>query len=152
MARTETYRAPEFDMPHGKISRSSDIFSLGCVFLEFVTWYMEGHHSASEDFATQRMEFERESGFETDTFFRVEDQSGSKFAVIKSGVKMWIQKLRQRPDCSNYINDFLELIESHMLEPEPRNRWDSCQVVRRLEAISQVCRTDTSYWKEPKGP
>jgi serine/threonine protein kinase len=152
MARTETYRAPEFDVPYGRISRSSDIFSLGCAFLEFVTWYMEGHHSASEDFVTQRLELDPENGFDTDTFFRIEDRRGSKRAVIKSGVKTWIQRLRQRPDCSNYINDFLELIESRMLEPEPKNRWDSYKVVKRLELFSQTCRADTSYWKEPKGP
>ncbi|KAF7526380.1 hypothetical protein G7054_g10783 [Neopestalotiopsis clavispora] len=79
MARTETYRAPEFDMPNGKISRSSDIFSLGCAFLEFVTWYMEGYDSASDAFVTQRMELDPENGFETDTFFRVEDGSSGKF-------------------------------------------------------------------------
>ncbi|KAF2999572.1 hypothetical protein E8E14_003926 [Neopestalotiopsis sp. 37M] len=150
MARTETYRAPEFDMPNGKISRSSDIFSLGCAFLEFVTWCMEGHHSASEEFVNQRMELDPENGFETDTFFRVEDRSGGKFAVIKSTVTEWIEELRKRPHCSNYINDFLELIESHMLEPEPKTRWECSQVVKRLEVISQTCRVDTSYWKEPK--
>lgn len=152
MARTETYRAPEFDMPHGKISRSSDIFSLGCAFLEFVTWYMEGYHSASDAFVTRRMELDPENGFETDTFFRVEDGDGGKSAVIKSTVTEWIEELRQRPDCSNYINDFLRLIKRHMLVPEPKNRWPSHKVVRRLKLFSETCRADTSYWKEPKDP
>lgn len=39
---TPVYRAPEFDIEPGKISRLVDIWSLGCVFLEFVTWMVSG--------------------------------------------------------------------------------------------------------------
>ncbi|RSM09533.1 hypothetical protein CDV31_007639 [Fusarium ambrosium] len=37
-----TYRPPEWDIHGGHVSKSSDIWSLGCVFLEFVTWLLGG--------------------------------------------------------------------------------------------------------------
>ena len=40
---TKTYRAPESELEDGqKVSRSIDIWSLGCVFLEFITWVVLG--------------------------------------------------------------------------------------------------------------
>ena len=39
---TPTYRPPECDMHGGSVSRSFDIWSYGCVLLEFVTWYLGG--------------------------------------------------------------------------------------------------------------
>lgn len=39
---TPTYRPPEYDMQHGTISRSLDIWMFGCVYLEFITWYLGG--------------------------------------------------------------------------------------------------------------
>ena len=38
---TATYRAPEVDMRRS-ISQRYDIWSLGCVFLEFCVWYLQG--------------------------------------------------------------------------------------------------------------
>lgn len=37
-----TYRPPEVDFKEGKVSRAYDIWSLGCVLLEFVTWHLGG--------------------------------------------------------------------------------------------------------------
>jgi hypothetical protein len=39
---TATYSPPEACVAHGIISRSYDIWSLGCVYLEFITWYLGG--------------------------------------------------------------------------------------------------------------
>lgn len=37
-----TYRAPEYDVAIKKVSQSYDVWTLGCVLLEFVTWYQLG--------------------------------------------------------------------------------------------------------------
>jgi len=39
---TTTYAPPESILPDHKISRSIDIWALGCVYLEFVTWIVGG--------------------------------------------------------------------------------------------------------------
>ncbi|KAH7243134.1 hypothetical protein B0J15DRAFT_404337 [Fusarium solani] len=37
-----TYRPPEWDIQGGGMSKSSDIWSLGCVYLVFLTWLLKG--------------------------------------------------------------------------------------------------------------
>jgi serine/threonine protein kinase len=49
---TETYKSPEFDMMK-RVSPVSDIWSFGCVLLQFVVWYVRGW-SGVEDFTKQR--------------------------------------------------------------------------------------------------
>lgn len=51
---TLTYMAPEYDL-NKYVSRSYDIWSLGCVYLEFATWAIMGGQAISE-FRTNREE------------------------------------------------------------------------------------------------
>jgi len=39
---TPTYRPPEADIKDARIGRSWDIWTLGCVYLEFLTWLLDG--------------------------------------------------------------------------------------------------------------
>ncbi|KAK8010284.1 kinase-like domain-containing protein [Apiospora arundinis] len=79
MPRTKTYQAPEFDVPGSKISRSSDIFSLGCAFLEFATWFVEGFHSVDVEFVDERSEQDPNiPEIQLDTFFKLVEGSGGK--------------------------------------------------------------------------
>lgn len=41
LRHTNTYRAPEQDIEQ-EITLKSDVWSLGCLFLEFITWYLVG--------------------------------------------------------------------------------------------------------------
>ena len=75
---SEAYRPPEMDL-NKPISRKSDVWSLGCVFLEFCIWYLEGADGVD------KFEHERE---EDDTsairclkelkFFIIEPPDGSR--------------------------------------------------------------------------
>jgi len=51
---TTAYRAPEVDMRRS-ISQRYDVWSLGCVFLEFCVWYLQGWESL-ERFEDDRLE------------------------------------------------------------------------------------------------
>lgn len=148
MGRTETYRAPEFDAPDGKISRVSDVFSLGCLFLEFATWYLEGYVSAQEKFPNFRIGQQKDiHGFMTDTFFRID--SPSNVPVLKPEVTEWIQRLRSNRRQNNFLLDYLDLIEKRMLIPDPAKRCTSEAAAQKLYVFSQACRVDSSYYKEP---
>ncbi|EEU35265.1 uncharacterized protein NECHADRAFT_88084 [Fusarium vanettenii 77-13-4] len=46
--RSPTYRPPEWDLEGGCVSESSDIWSLGCAYLEFITWLLGGRDLLSE--------------------------------------------------------------------------------------------------------
>jgi serine/threonine protein kinase len=66
---TLTYRPPESDMKPTVIRQSYDIWCLGCVFLEFVAWILEGN-SALAKFALERSSPDATLNMQrTDTFF-----------------------------------------------------------------------------------
>lgn len=68
--RTPGYRPPECDMAgrEGYISRSFDIWTLGCVFLEFVVWILKGSEGIS-DFRNKRFTPYIDPLSETNIFF-----------------------------------------------------------------------------------
>lgn len=67
LAVSPTYRAPECDLG-GKISPSWDIWTLGCVYLEFLIWYLQGW-SAIDDFSRQRKHCDAAVSGKEDNYF-----------------------------------------------------------------------------------
>jgi serine/threonine protein kinase len=67
-AVSPTYRPPEYDVAM-MVSQGFDIWSLGCVLLEFVTWYLLGGEGV-ENFSGER-ERDDVSEFRQDVFFNV---------------------------------------------------------------------------------
>jgi serine/threonine protein kinase len=148
LARTETYRSPEFDLPppKGFVSPASDIFSLGCVFLEYISWYILGTKAVLEEFTNMRMAHDI-YGFDVDIFFNVTTEpNGEQDAELKPSVKEWIQKLKKHRFCNDYINQMLDVIQDHMLDPNPETRWRSMKLVRELQAIKIACQRVPSFY------
>ncbi|KAK6825781.1 kinase-like domain-containing protein [Apiospora arundinis] len=72
MSNALSYRAPEYDT-QSEVTIKYDVWSLGCVFLEFVTWALQGGDKVAE-FAQKRLNEEMDpkanySNFSEDTFF-----------------------------------------------------------------------------------
>lgn len=68
---TSTYRAPECDRSDLMLCPSADIWALGCVYLEFITWLFGGWNGV-ECFAFRRLTLDPVLALipaETDTFF-----------------------------------------------------------------------------------
>lgn len=79
-----TYAPPEVTLEE-PVSRKYDIWSLGCVFLEFLTWLVEGPRSVYE-FSTQRCQAAGD-GVEDDTYFTIFNlENGSSYAEVRQGV------------------------------------------------------------------
>ena len=57
--RRQAHRVPTYEPPenqHSEItSQKYDIWSLGCLFLEFATWLVSGFHAVQEEFSTLRI-------------------------------------------------------------------------------------------------
>jgi serine/threonine protein kinase len=71
-----TYRAPEFDVAF-KTSQSYDVWTLGCVLLEFVTWYLLGWEEVDK-FSKERTRDDRRD-IPEDVFFnfvKIREQDG----------------------------------------------------------------------------
>jgi serine/threonine protein kinase len=69
-----TYRAPEYDV-RKKVSQSYDVWSLGCVILEFITWYILGSEEV-QAFEHHRVEDDN-SIVKEDVFFNHVKKTGS---------------------------------------------------------------------------
>lgn len=79
------YRPPESDIEGGKISRAFDVWTTGCMFLEFVTWMLGGWSLLS------RFMIERHVQFITgikNTFFVIEKLENSDTTVVSVNPKV----------------------------------------------------------------
>lgn len=85
------YRAPEADLKQGgaAIGRSYDIWTLGCLYLEFITWILGGSKLLDEFLEVRKARDATWHDIETHTFFRLEvdEKTGEPTAVIKPAVK-----------------------------------------------------------------
>lgn len=152
--KTATYAAPEYDIEGGLLSPRSDIFSLGCVWLEHMVWLFEGY-SAVEAFTEGRSE-PGYYGFVSDTFWKVSDLDRTS-AKIKDKVSERLTTLKNRDDCVEVIGEILELIEKEMLRPKSDDRCTSQDLVRKLDKIrTNWKRRDSKYgeraWKKSRSP
>lgn len=91
---TLTYMAPEYDL-NQHISRPYDIWSLGCLYLEFVVWAVCGGEGVSK-FGEERMsEKDSRKIFEMDTFYGLFRQNRSQPAHAE--VKRSVIRVRPSP-------------------------------------------------------
>lgn len=84
------YRAPEADLKQGTaIGRSYDMWTLGCLYLEFITWMLGGSKLLDEFMETRKARDAMWHDIETHTFFKLEidGRTGKPTAVIKPTVK-----------------------------------------------------------------
>ena len=88
VANSPTYRPPECDLPNGKLSMSCDIWALGCVYLEFITWFFGGWKHL-EEFGSRRLAIDHNwGGIRCDPFFVIkkDEKSGEFSAEVKDCV------------------------------------------------------------------
>lgn len=81
VAVSPTYRPPEFDIA-SIVSQSFDIWSLGCVLLEFVTWYLLGGEGVDK-FSKKRIT-DDERQIREDVFFnfvRIKHQTTGEMEI-----------------------------------------------------------------------
>lgn len=157
---TWTYRPPEMDLG-GNISQKYDIWSLGCVFLEFCTWYLEGIEGV-EQFIFGRIAEDKSEvlNAKEDKYFDIaEDRTGHRVAAVKPVVEMvsildgmfgylsewltarWltrpqqIERLRELSNSREFAPQMLDLIKQKMIlvEANERSRIDLiCTEIRGI--------------------
>jgi len=136
-----TYTPPEI-MLNENVSRAYDIWSLGCVYLEFVTWLVEGDKGI-HDFAAER-DRKADDGIYDDMFFTL-IENGYGGAELRQGVKSWCSRLQQKTRCSPMLVEILKLIQNEMLVIDSKERIRSERLCAELERIMRRAESDTKY-------
>jgi serine/threonine protein kinase len=117
-----TYSPPEVAVGE-KVSRAYDIWSLGCIFLEFITW-LSGGFDGLKSFVKRRDEMALD-GVLDDTFYtlKAEDVRTNKpTAIVRQAVSEQIRDLREAPRRSKMVLEFLNVIEQNMLVIDSKKR------------------------------
>ncbi|PMD46645.1 kinase-like protein [Hyaloscypha variabilis F] len=127
-----TYVPPELALQK-LVSRSYDIWSFGCVLLEFITWMLDGN-AGVDAFADARMALAHDNVVD-DTFYTVYSPGPGMYATVRPEVTAWIQRLRGRRRYSPMIRDLLDLVENGMLQANSADRIRSEPLKDRLEQI-----------------
>lgn len=155
---TLTYRPPESDIEPYIIRQSGDIWSLGCILLEFVTWAL-GSWKLVHDFKTKRASEDLYSPIKFDTFYELKSLSGglnTSGAQLKPVVTQHIQSLRSHPRCTQFFLDVLDMVERGMLTVESsdnyieHSRRKNCgEIQRALGSFYNRCLNDKDYAVRP---
>jgi serine/threonine protein kinase len=151
-----TYAPPELEL-RLPISPAYDVWSLGCVFLEFATWLVMGWQGL--DGFPEARAFTATDGVNNDTFFTILSGGGSKpYAIVRPGVIRWIKNLHRAPRCTPFVHEFLDLISNDMLVVEASERIKCGALNNKLADMRHKMDEDPEYlthptpWREEEHP
>jgi serine/threonine protein kinase len=109
-----------------KRSRKYDIWSLGCIYLEFVVWVLGGMDEVHR--------FEKARGTAHLEYYSTKSSKG---AEILPAVTRWIKDIRNDARCEgkNAFRDLIELVEGHLLVIDEEKRYDANELDAALAQI-----------------
>ncbi|KAF4544497.1 Protein kinase domain-containing protein [Lasiodiplodia theobromae] len=146
-----TYEPPECHI-YLPVSRAYDLWSLGCLFLEWVSWMLAGWQ-AIEDFSRSRVEqsliMNQDGAIYDDYFWSFVVEGNNRNARVRDGVEQWVLKLRQHPKCSQLIHDVLSLIMQDLLCIVPSRRSSAASLHNDLGALVSRAERDHGYALDP---
>ncbi|KAH8599219.1 kinase-like domain-containing protein [Bisporella sp. PMI_857] len=135
-----TYSPPEVVL-NKFVSRKYDIWSLGCVYSEFITWLIEGPEGI-QNFADARLLY-TDPNWADDKFFVLVNNIESG-ATLRPRVLDWFSRLRSNKRCSPMLSELLTLIQQRMLSIDSNNRISSEELLEQLEHI-RIRANDVAY-------
>ncbi|KAH7317940.1 putative cyclin-dependent kinase 2 [Rhexocercosporidium sp. MPI-PUGE-AT-0058] len=139
---SQTYAPPEVTM-NQPVSRAYDIWSLGCVLTEFITWLLKGPPGLAK-FGARRLEV-AEDGIKDDTFFTITSSGSDRLPTIRPGVSNWIRELKQDERCSPVFEELLDVVEWNMLRVDPRDRISAEDLKSSINAMIREASGDAKY-------
>jgi serine/threonine protein kinase len=135
-----TYEAPEGYLKKA-ISRPSDMWALGCVFLEMLVWIFVPTEPAEEAFVQARSEvaFPHVVQILDDAFWRFNrDLTG---AVLRPGVLKWIGRVESLSQGKRAFQRILECVKE-LLNPNSETRLKAVELYDRCDAIVKQAKRD----------
>ncbi|CZR54217.1 uncharacterized protein PAC_04100 [Phialocephala subalpina] len=149
---TPTYEPPEkrLRLP---ISRAFDMWSMGCMMLEFITWLLESSKGVDEfsDFRAYMVYDE----LSIDPFYEIQLNKEKRLtyssAVVNPRVLEWMDRLSEHERSTSMIRDLLILVQNRLLVVESRERMTSQELVQELDKMLELANHDTDYMSRIQG-
>ncbi|KXJ88265.1 hypothetical protein Micbo1qcDRAFT_19387 [Microdochium bolleyi] len=151
LAMTPTYRPPESDLEGNVISRSYDIWTLGCLFMETMIWHLDGFEWLFQ-FSQERLTSDV-TGCKKPTYFDIKEFKGASVgaaahtASIKVEVLKYFEKIRNHPKCTQFVLDVIEIVQDEMIIVRRANndRITSSRLEAKIASIHSRCQRSDSY-------
>ncbi|KAI0172132.1 kinase-like domain-containing protein [Hypoxylon sp. FL1284] len=143
---TPGLKPPESIMEGAVITRSFDVWSLGCLFLDLLTWLLGGWQQV-QVFQRSRMS-PYIDGQESDIYFDMVTTETEKTVktgcIVKKKVTEWFGGLHSHKHCTQFVHDFLDMIEEQMLivETTERKRSRTKALLERLKTFNDGCKNE----------
>ncbi|KAG6368270.1 hypothetical protein INS49_002473 [Diaporthe citri] len=150
---TPSYRPPECDIKGGTISRSFDIWTLGCLYLELMCWLLRGNAGKIQFDQARTAPFI--FGTKADIYFDIEERKqttpGMFVFKVKDVVSKTISELHDDPYCSRWVHDLLDLVENDMLVvlSKTHKRKTSQFLLHKLRAMDDKVQSSAGYSTGP---
>lgn len=142
-----TYEPPECKL-HRPVSRSYDIWSLGCLYLEFITWLLMG--PAEIDRFSRHRGRDAGTGINDDNFYTVFTKPGhGPEAEVRDKVTEWVNELHKHGKCSAVIHGLLDLIMERLLIVDSKNRIEAASLSDELDRTLNRAKIDKTYLLKP---
>lgn len=126
-AITPSYQAPEvYSAPKEPRSRQYDVWSLGCIFLEFAIWYLHDFQNL-ETFHDARTALDKSS-----YFYKIQDNDE---VILHPEVSFAISSLLEEPQCSPGFVKLITLTRDDLLHLQVRQRIKAEAIVTELQTI-----------------
>ncbi|KAK4667967.1 uncharacterized protein QC764_703100 [Podospora pseudoanserina] len=125
---TPTYRPPECDIITSPISQSFDIWSFGCVLLEFIAWHLGGWPLVEQFVKKRKLQNPLMNNWQTDQFFEILQDNpnygstGTVVVRVKQEIHEFVSELHSHPSCSDTIHHLLDFIMSEMIVVELKRK------------------------------
>jgi serine/threonine protein kinase len=146
-----TYEPPECKLRR-PVSRAYDLWSLGCVYLEFVTWLLKGSKEI-ENFADFRGRQSTSTGINDDNFFTItRDPATGDDAVVREQVGVWADQLHHHTKCSGLIHDLIDLTMDQLLVVDSNNRVNASCLYWDMKHLLDRAETDREYMLQAVPP
>lgn len=146
---TLTYQPPE-RMLNQAISRKYDMWSLGCLYLEFITWLLQGNEAISNFTDKRDLQQLPQQPLYDDQFFTVILDNGKPVdAQVREAVSSWAKGLHQDKKCSQVIHDFLDVVMKELLVINPKQRASCYDLFQKINKYYEMAIKDSDYLLKP---
>ncbi|KAH9208073.1 kinase-like domain-containing protein, partial [Leptodontidium sp. 2 PMI_412] len=150
-ATSRSYQAPEVEIEGtGAIGRSYDMWTLGCLYLEFITWLMGGWDLV-DTFNFDRIPEDFVLGQDCTTFYVLKPEILGKKWKQRAEIKpSFISQLLADDSCTEFLRDFIEMVRDDLLviktiDPQKRDRATCQEVLTRLGNMLHKCEHSVGY-------